>query len=140
VATGKDLWNEAETLGNLHDWAGVALLYARDAVYSTPTGRHEGSEAIQAAFEAADKAFPDQTAQTSLVVEDGDVVAAEWTWQGTFTGAMTMPDGTEIAATGKAVELPAVNVATVTDGKFTTMREYYDNAAGMTQLGLMPST
>jgi steroid delta-isomerase-like uncharacterized protein len=140
MGAGKDLWNEAETLGNKHDWAGVALLYASDALYITPTGRHEGREAIQAAFDAGDKAFPDQTAQTSLVIEDGDIVAAEWTWKGTFTAPMAMPDGTEIAATGKTVELPAVNVATVSGGKFTTMREYYDNAAGMTQLGLMPST
>ena len=141
MGTGKDLWNEVDTLGNKHDWAGVASLFASDAVYSMPRlVVTKGREAIRAFLEAGDKAFPDQTTQTSLVIEEGDIVVAEWTYRGTHTGPLPMPDGTEIPATGKTVELPGVTVAEVRDGKFVSMRDYFDNAAMMTQLGLMPGT
>ena len=48
MGTGKDLWNEFETLLNKHDWTGAASLFASDAVYVEPAGRHEGREAIRA--------------------------------------------------------------------------------------------
>ena len=140
MGTGKDLWNEADTLGNKHDWAGFALLFASDGVYSCFGWRHEGTEAIRAFLEAGDKALPDQTTQTSLVIEEGDIVVAEWTYRGTHSGPLPTPDGTEIPATGKSVELPGVTVAEVRDGKFVSMREYLDNAALMAQLGLMPGS
>ena len=140
MGTGKDLWNESETLGNKHDWAGFASLLASDAVYVGPGWRHEGKEAIRAYFEETDRTFPDQTTQTSLVVEEGDIVVAEWMYRGTHAGPMSMPDGTEIPPTGKTLELPGVTVCKIMDGKFANLHDYFDNAAGMTQLGLMPGT
>ncbi len=46
----------------------------------------------------------------------------------------------QIAATGKTVEHPGVSICEITDGAFLYMREYFDSALWMTQLGLMPST
>ena len=140
MGVGKDLWNESERLGNKHDWAGVASLMTTDAVYSSPAGRHEGRDAIRAYLEAGDNALPDQTGQTSLVIEDGDTVVAEWTFRGTHTGPLPVPDGTDIPATGKTVELSGVTISEIRDGKLVSMREYFDNAALMTQLGLMPGS
>jgi ketosteroid isomerase-like protein len=51
-----------------------------------------------------------------------------------------LPDGKEIAATGKTVKDATVSVSEVRDGKFTTMRDYFDTAAAMRQLGLLAST
>jgi steroid delta-isomerase-like uncharacterized protein len=140
VGTGKDLWTELEALSNKQDWTGVASLYTSDAVYSTPNFRHEGREAILAFLEAGDKTFPDETTQTSLVIEEGDIVVAEWDFRGTNTGPITTPDGTEIPATGKSVELPGVTVAEVRDGKIAVAREYFDSAVMSSQLGLMGGT
>jgi hypothetical protein len=50
-----------------------------------------------------------------------------------------MPGGTEIPATHKILDIPAVSVVVVRDGEFTSQRDYFDNADGMKQLGLMPS-
>ena len=130
---GKDLWDQWETLVNKQDWAGAALLFNSDGVYLSPIGRHEGREAIGAFFAELGKAS-EVSIETSLVLEDGNNLVAEWTDRTTVTGSTTMPDGTEIAAAGRALELAGVTVATVTDGKFTTMREYFDSATLTSQL------
>jgi ketosteroid isomerase-like protein len=37
------------------------------------------------------------------------------------------------------VDYGGITVATLRDGKIASMRDYYDNLANMTQMGLMPS-
>jgi steroid delta-isomerase-like uncharacterized protein len=138
MGAGKDLWAEVETLLNKHDWQGLALLYASDAVLVDPTGRYEGRDAIRAFMEALEKPFPDGRSETSRLVEEGDTVVAEYTWRCTHTGPLTSPDGTETPATGKTVELPGVAVVTVGNGKIVSERDYVDMASMMSQLGLMP--
>ena len=140
MGVGKDLWTELETLVNKHDCSGMASMYAGDAVLVDPTGRYEGREAIQSRCEALDKPFPDGGSETSGLIEEGETVVAEYTWRGTNTGPLTMPDGTEIPATGKTVEMYGVDIATVRDGKVAAQRDYFDMVAMMSQLGLMPGT
>jgi limonene-1,2-epoxide hydrolase len=65
---------------------------------------------------------------------------AEWTSWDTHTGAIVLPDGTAIPATGTTVEVDAVTVCRVTDGRFTTWRDYNDSGPWMKQLGLVPGT
>ena len=139
MGVGTDLWNQLEKLHNNQDMAGAGSLCTSDAVYVGPGVRVQGSEAIAAYFAEATKGMSDLAVETSLVIEDGDVVVAEWTSRATNTGPLTMPDGTEIPPTGKTLELPVVTVATVRDGKFATMRDYFDTADIARQLGLMPS-
>ena len=140
MGTGKDLWNEFETLYNKQDYKGLASLYAEDALYVTPDGRREGPEAIEAYLEETDKPFSDIRLETSQVIEEGDNVVAEWAWRATHTGPLVMPDGKEIAPAGKTVELAVATVAQFRGGLFVNMREYLDMVQLMTQLGLMPST
>jgi steroid delta-isomerase-like uncharacterized protein len=140
MGVGKDLWNQLETLVNKQDVSGMASFYASDAVYTDPTGRYEGRDAILAYLEALDKTFHYGKLETSLLIEEGDTVVAEDIWQATNTGAISMPDGTEIPATGKTVEMHGVSVITVRDGKFASQHHYFDTAAMMSQLGLMPGT
>jgi steroid delta-isomerase-like uncharacterized protein len=136
----KDLWTEMLTLEGKYDWAGMASLYASDALFVVPNARCEGREAIRAWLEALERPFPDGVTETSRMVEEGDTLVAEYIWRGTNTGPLPMPDGTEIPATGKTMELPGVAVATVRDGKIVNEQDYFDMAAMMSQLGLMPGT
>jgi steroid delta-isomerase-like uncharacterized protein len=140
MGVGKDLWTEGENGFNKGDVSWVGSSYASDAVFIDPFGRYEGPEAILAYYEAGLRAFPDNRMETSLLVEDGDTVVAEWTTRGTQTGPLAMPDGTEIPATGKTVEIQGVSVVRVKEGKVTSHRDYFDNIAVMSQLGLMPNT
>jgi steroid delta-isomerase-like uncharacterized protein len=140
MGAGRDLWNEYESMYSKLDYSGVASFYATDAVHVDTAGRHEGREAIGAYFEEADKPFTDISMETAQIIEEGDVLVVEWVWRATNTGPLTMPDGTEIPATHKAVELAGVSVSSIRDGKITSQRDYFDNATVMSQLGLMPGT
>jgi steroid delta-isomerase-like uncharacterized protein len=138
MGVGKDLWYQFEALYNKHDWGGVPALFTSDGVHIDPTGRHGGSEAIRDYLETTDKAVPDASIQASLAIDDGDIVVTEWSFQGTHTGPIDLPDGTEIAATGNTLEFPGVSVLTIRDGKIANFRDYFDLVTMMTQLGLMP--
>jgi ketosteroid isomerase-like protein len=140
MGAGKDLWDEIVTRFCNQDWAGVASFFTTDAIFIDPTGRYEGREAIQAYLEKADEPFSDGRMETSRVVQEGDTVVAEWTGWATNTGPLVLPDGTEIPATGKTIEVSGVSVLTVRDGKFATERDYFDGAALMSHLGLLPSS
>ena len=73
-----------------------------------------------------------------VIVEQGDTIAAEWTWAGTHTGPLVLPDGTELSATGKRVEGKGVDVAQVRGGKAAVLHQYWDNMAVARQLSLVP--
>ena len=140
MGAGKDLWFQFETLYNKQDYRGLASLYAEDALYVTPDGRREGPEAIEAYLEETDKPFSDIRLETSQVIEEGATVVAEWVWRATHTGPLVLPDGKEIAAAGKTVELAVATVARIRGGMFVNMREYLDTVQFMTQLGVMPGS
>jgi ketosteroid isomerase-like protein len=84
-----------------------------------------------------DGAFSDVTNDVSRVIEHGDVVVAEWTYKGTHTRPMTMPDGSIIPPTGKTSVTPGVTIITVRDGKVAAARDCFDLLTGMSELGLM---
>jgi steroid delta-isomerase-like uncharacterized protein len=139
MGTGSDLWYRFETMFNKQDFDGLDSLFASDALYVEPTGRHEGGDAIRAWLDESVPAYSDVRFETSLVIEQGDTVVAEWTYQCKHTGPLSMPDGSVIPATGKALDTPGVTIFDVKDGKVVFARDYFDLLAGMSQLGLMPS-
>ena len=134
MGTGSDLWNQLETFYNKQDWAGFASLFASDAVHIDFRGRQEGREAIVAYFEEGTKAFPDIKLETLLLLDNEHNVVAEASFRGTHTGSRTLPDGTVVAPTGKSLEMDAVSVCTIRDGKFAYMRDYCDSADVTRQL------
>ena len=139
MGAGRDLWSKYESVYSKLDYSGVASFYATEAVHVDAAGRHEGREAIGAYFEGADKPFSDIRMETPQVIEEGPLLAVEWVWRATNTGPMAMPDGTEIPATQRDVELPGVSILSIRDGKITSQRDYFDNASVMSQLGLLPA-
>ena len=134
MGTGTGLWNQWETLHKNHDWAGLTSLFTSDAVLVRPNVRHEGPEAIGAYLAEAGRAFPAIKMETSLVIDDGDNVMAEFMRRGSQTGPLTLPNGREIAPTGRTSEIAVVTVAKIRDGKFATMRDYLDTGELMRQL------
>ncbi|HXZ72817.1 MAG TPA: ester cyclase [Streptosporangiaceae bacterium] len=83
-------------------------------------------------------AFPDSTVTVDVIVEQGETIAAEWTFIGTHTGPLVMPDGTELPPTGKRVELTGMELVQVRDGKAAVHHAYWDNMAVAGQLGVLP--
>ena len=138
MGTGSDLWNQFETMLANRDFDGVVVLFAVDALYVEPVGRHEGREVIRAWSHDWVNAFSDWYFKADLVVEQGDVVVAEWQFRGTHTGPLVMADGSQIQGTGKIVEHRGVTVYEVKDGQIAKARDYFDLMVGAIQLGLMP--
>jgi steroid delta-isomerase-like uncharacterized protein len=139
MGTGSDLWNRFETMFNKQEFDGLDSLFASDAVYVEPAGRHEGGDAIRAWLDESVPAFSDVHFKTSLVIEHGDTVVAEWTYRCRHVGPLTLPDGSVIPATGKSLDSPGVTIFDMKDGKIVFARDYFDLLIGMSQLGLMTS-
>ena len=112
--------------------------YTEDAVLVSPNGTVQGRTAIREHWSQEKAAFPDRTLTVNVVVEQGDTIAAEWTWAGTHTGPLVLPDGTELPPTGKRVEGQGMDLAQLRDGKAAVLHQYWDNMAWARQLGLVP--
>ena len=113
-------------------------LYAEDAVQRMHDGTFEGLGAIRDRLARDLNAFPDATYVVDSFAEDGDRFADEWTFTGTNSGPFRLPDGSEIPATGKQVEIKGMELVEVHDGKIVVDNLYYDFMAAVFQLGLIP--
>ena len=133
------LVDQAIAAYNRGDLDAFCAFYADDATYVSPDGTYKGREAITESWRQTLTAFPDGQVTVTLTVEDGSCVVSEWTFVGTNTGPLTLPDGTELPATGQRIEVPGMDITEIRDGKITSHRMYFDNVAAFTQLGLMPA-
>ena len=124
---------------NVKDLDGVMDLYSNDAVQGMGDGTFTGRDAIRDRLAQELDAFSDIAHRVVSYIEEGDAFADEWVFVGTHTGPLVMPDGTEIPATGKRVEMPGMEVVVMRDGKIVRNTLYYDNLAVAGQLGLLPA-
>ncbi len=72
--------------------------------------------------------------------EDGDLHLDEFTVRGTSSGAIALPDGTELPATGRTVDFPGTEVVRARDGKTVEHDTLGDRMSVLEQLGLLPAT
>ena len=139
VGRGSELWDRWETALVNHDFDGFAALFAEDAVYIEPAGRHEGRANIRAWLDQWGQGVSDTRFETSLVVEDGDVIIAERAGTGVHTGALTTLEGSVVPPSGRTILFQGVvNILRVKDGQIVEAHEYFDQLAILRQLGLMP--
>ncbi|HET8557898.1 MAG TPA: ester cyclase [Gaiellaceae bacterium] len=125
-------------LYNAGDVEACMELYAEDAVQWMHDGLFAGVDAIQERLARDLTAFPDAKYVVESFVEDGDTFADEWTFTGTNTGPFRLPDGSEVPATGRPVEIKGMELVEVRDGKIVVDNLYYDFMAAVSQLGLVP--
>jgi steroid delta-isomerase-like uncharacterized protein len=123
---------------NALDLDGVMALYAEDAVQIMRDGTYEGWDTIRDRLAQELNAFPDVTHTVRSFVEQGDAFCDEWTFAGTHTGTLVLPDGSELAATGRRIEVKGMEYCQVRDGKLIVNTLYYDNLSVLAQLGLIP--
>ncbi|MHB8960657.1 MAG: nuclear transport factor 2 family protein [Candidatus Limnocylindrales bacterium] len=91
--------------------------YHPDAAFTEPGGRKRvGHAEIRDYYEASAAAYPGLWVEITAEVIDGDRGALEW------IAELTDQDGTRIPARG-------VNMVEVRDGKFTSVRSYFDTRA-----------
>jgi steroid delta-isomerase-like uncharacterized protein len=139
--TNRELLDRYVERYNAGDLDAIMDLYAEDAVQGMPDGVFEGREAIRERLWRELEAIPDVTHTVTSFVDQGDAFCDEWMFVGTHTGSpLTLPNGEELPATGKRVEVRGMEIVRVNEeGKITLNTLYYDNLAVAVQLGLVPA-
>ena len=125
IAYGKKNWDA------LRASVASGVLYDEVATHR----KMKGVDQLIAAWKGWATAFPDSKATFHSAFVSGNTVVLELTWHGTHRGPLHMPGG-QIAATGKMIDLPACQIIEIADGKATSMRQYFDMATIMQQLGI----
>jgi len=123
---------------NAGDLEGCMELYAEDAVQIMPDGVFAGRNAIKERLARELAALPDVHFSFGAYVEEDDAFADEWTFVGTHTGPILLPNGAELPPTGKRVEVRGMEFVRLRDGKIVVDNLYYDNLTVLAQLGLVP--
>lgn len=117
---------------NAHDPAKMAALYTEDAKMMMPgTPETTGKAAVQKEWTNVFAAFPDFKSNAARVWTKGDVMIAEWVFNGTHKGDMG-----PMKATNKPVGFAGVDIMVFTpDGKIKEHRTYMDMGTMMAQVG-----
>jgi steroid delta-isomerase-like uncharacterized protein len=134
----RELLDRYVELYNAGDLDACMKLYAEDASQRMHDGTFEGVNGIRERLARDLTAFPDAKYAVDSFVDQGDTFADEWTFTGTNTGPLRLPDGSEVPPTGRRVEIKGMEFVEVHDGKLVVDNLYYDFLAAVAQLGLVP--
>lgn len=139
ASANRQLLDRYVELYNAGDLDGVMDLYAEDSVQGMPDGVFRGRSAIKRRLAQELTGFTDVHHTVRSYVEQGDAFADEWTFAATHTAPFTLPDGSEVPATGRQVVVNGMEIVRVdADGKIVLNTLYYDSLAVAAQLGLVP--
>lgn len=125
IAYGKKNWDE------LRASLAPGVLYDEVATHR----KTKGIEEILTIFQGWAAAFPDSKATFHAVHPSGNTVVLELAWGGTHTGTLELPGG-PVEATGRTFEVPACVIVEIEDDKAKSIRQYFDMATLLQQLGI----
>lgn len=113
---------------------------APDVEYRTPMGTLRGREEVAAFWNGMVPAFSPRRHVIVRKLDVGETGIATGHFEGTHSGPLGMPDGSEIPASGNVVEgLEFAVVAEFEAGLVRSVDVYFDNLTFMSQLGLIPT-
>jgi predicted ester cyclase len=123
---------------NSHDPARIREGYRADARFLGPDVELEGADAATEYAMTFIRAFPDVRIEATNVIEGGDWIVGEFTYEGTHTAPLATPDGGEIPPTNRRATGRGVDILRLEGGKVVEEHLYFDQLALMAQLGLIP--
>jgi predicted ester cyclase len=133
IRTTYDYWNKKDKDSFLTD-------HTESSQITAPGGLVlRGLAGAEMFWEGWQSAFPDNHLTIRAIFGAGDQVAVEATFEGTHTGTLHAPDGSQIPPTGEHVSAPYVEIFTVRNDKIATDHLYFDQVDLLTQLNLMPA-
>jgi steroid delta-isomerase-like uncharacterized protein len=98
-----------------------------------PPGMPQGPQGEKLFLGMFQQAFPDYTISVERLVGEGDKVVAHWSFRGTNSGEFQgMP------ATGKQVNVEAINLFRISDGRIAENRPAFDMLGLLQQIGVVP--
>jgi predicted ester cyclase len=113
--------------------------WSDDADFVAPNASMHSREQVLRFLGVFWDAFPDGRLETSPLLAEGSVVAAEGRFIGTHTGVMRTRAG-DVAATGRHVDFRWMSSYEVRGDELASEHLYFDQAELLGQLGLMPAT
>ncbi|MFQ5907548.1 MAG: ester cyclase [Thermoplasmata archaeon] len=134
------LLEERDEALNARDWDRAFEAYAESVVAHAP-GLEEplkGVDAVKGWMRPFFDAFGDLKGTIVNSFGQGDWVVVEEELEGTHTGTLVNPDGSEVPPTNKTIRMWSADVVKVENGKITEQRSYFDMLGFMAQLGLVP--
>jgi steroid delta-isomerase-like uncharacterized protein len=100
--------------------------------HDPPVGVSADREGMRAAGSIFRAAFPDWHSDVHLLVGEGDIVVERFTASGTHKGELF-----GVAASGKVISLPGINVFRIRDGRIVERWGRLDELGLFRQLGLV---
>jgi len=144
-ATGRterllELMTKGDNAFNARDFETVDTVHHPDMVAYIP-GLAEpihGSKPHSAAMQQFLRSFPDMHVNTPYPIQfgSGDWITVITNATGTFTGEMTLPDGTVIHPTGKAFDLEFGQTTKWMGDRLVVIAAFFDERLQQQQLGL----
>ncbi|MEA2025053.1 MAG: ester cyclase [Chloroflexota bacterium] len=123
---------------NARDWEGYGAFFAEDVQMRFP-GAIDGASGREARVQFVQvmiNAFPDGRISAVRVFGSGDWGCCQFQFEGTNTGPLGGPDGSEAPPTGKVAAFPYCVVARFEGGIIVEFDEYFDRLEMLSQLGL----
>ena len=139
MASLKELYLQAIEAYNAHDLDTFLDYYADDCELTVPGfPPFKGKAAARECWRLFLESFPDDHLTVTSQVVAGTTVVGEWTAHATNTGALYLPSGNVLPPTGKPFTSNGIDVAVIDAERIKSHRLYWDTAAVLAQLGLMP--
>jgi ketosteroid isomerase-like protein len=134
------LMTKGDDAFNARDFDAVAAVHHPDMVAHI-TGRAEpvyGRDAHAEAMQQMFRIFPDMHVHTPYPIQfgSGDWITVITRATGTFTGEMTLPDGTVIPPTGRAFDTEFGQTTKWDGDQLIVISAFWDSAQQARQLGL----
>ncbi len=119
------------------DWDAVRRTVSPGVVYDevSTSRKAQGIDDVLTIWKGWATAFPDSRATFEKAHVSGNTVILELTWRGHQTGPLRTPAG-EIPATGKAIDFRSCQIIDIVDDKAQSIRQYFDMATMLAQLGV----
>ena len=134
------LMTKGDDLFNARDWQALEDVHHPDMIAFIPGSADPiyGREAHGAAMQQLVRMFPDVRVHTPYPIQFGgdDWITVVTNATGTFTGEMTLPDGTVIAPTGKAFDVEFGQTTKWEGDRLIVISAFFDSAVQARQLGL----
>ncbi len=124
---------------NRRDFGFYDSLFTADVTLTAPGAVHlQGKSGVAAFDQIWTAAFSDFTIIGGFHVADDHRIVCHNRATGTHDGTLVMPDGSEVAPTGRRLDAPYFASFDVRDGQFSSQLVYFDRMLLAEQLGLLP--
>jgi SnoaL-like polyketide cyclase len=134
------LMTRGDDLFNARDWQALDNVHHPDMIAFIPGSAEPiyGREAHGAAMQLLVRMFPDVRVHTPYPIQFGgdDWITVVTNATGTFTGEMTLPDGSVIPPTGKAFDLEFAQTSKWAGDQLIVISAFWDSALQRRQIGL----